>query len=575
MARMLPPFVSEHTTSEAEVELFKLISHELPDEWSVLHSLGIGTHNTKPWAEIDFVLIGPPGVICLEVKGGTVRRENGRWIFRNRHGHDSEPKAEGPFDQVGGGSAALRHYVFERVPEARRSFIGYGVATPDSPLQASGPDIVREVLFEPEDVARPFLEYVSRVVGYWRDRIGTMRDRPVADLDEGTRSAIATLLRGDFDGRMSLRARADVVKRDLIRLTEEQYAVLDGLQDEDRAIIRGGAGTGKTLLAIEEARRYAAQGRTVLVLCYNRQLADSLAKATAGIAGVRAAGIHSYMADIVRRAGLESELPRAAESALFTVFYPETCFKALVDGLVEDRYDVVIVDEGQDLLTSAYLDVIEAILKGGLPSGIWRVFYDRRQDIFRGIEPDGLKRMLGLGTKYNLSVNCRNTMPIGVSTSLLCGLPTGETLRVDGDDVETRWSSTSNEARRLLVRDINALLSGGFKSEDIVVLSHRRLENSPTCRGLTVYSHPIEDLANGSRSRNSIGFSTIPAFKGLEADAVFLVDVDDLASVEAVAGLYVGSSRARTNLYIYLDESVHEAYDERAGDFGRRIVGRA
>jgi len=282
------------------------------------------------------------------------------------------------------------------------------------------------------------------------------------------------------------------------------------------------------------------------------------------------------MADIVRRAGLESELPRAAESALFTVFYPEACFKALCDELVPDRYDVVIVDEGQDLLTNAYLDVVEGLLNGGLVAGKWRVFYDRRQDIFRGVEPDGLKRIQGLGMKYNLSVNCRNTMPIGICTSLLCGLPAGESLRVDGDDVEIRWYTTNSEARRLLVKDVNAMIVGGFASDDLVVLSARRLENSPMCSDLDVYSHPFADIREGgAKVRNAIPFSTIGAFKGLEADAVFLVDVDDLESTEAVAGLYVASSRARTNLYIYLDESLRAAYNDRAADFGRRMVGRA
>jgi hypothetical protein len=107
MARMIPTFVSEHTTSEAEVELFKVIGRELPEEWTVLHSLGLATHARKPWAEIDFVLVGPPGVLCLEVKGGRIRRQEGRWIFTNRHGKESEPKVEGPFDQAGGAASAL------------------------------------------------------------------------------------------------------------------------------------------------------------------------------------------------------------------------------------------------------------------------------------------------------------------------------------------------------------------------------------------------------------------------------------------------------------------------------------
>src|SRR6185436_2727641 len=170
-----------------------------------------------------------------------------------------------------------------------------------------------------------------------------MRGRAVEDLDDRARADIADLLRGDFDGRMSLRARADGVNKELLRLTTEQYAVLDGLADVERAFIRGGAGTGKTLLAVEEARRFAAAGNSVLLLCYNRALAEFLVASTAGLVGVRAASLHSFMADVVRRAGLEPELPPAAETALFSVFYPELAFKALFERMVADQFDVLIV----------------------------------------------------------------------------------------------------------------------------------------------------------------------------------------------------------------------------------------
>ena len=72
MARMLPPFVAESTQSAAERKLFVVLQDELSDEWTVLHSLGSTLHDRKPWAEIDFVLVGPAGVYCLEVKGGRV-----------------------------------------------------------------------------------------------------------------------------------------------------------------------------------------------------------------------------------------------------------------------------------------------------------------------------------------------------------------------------------------------------------------------------------------------------------------------------------------------------------------------
>src|SRR5438105_1281638 len=112
---MIPQTVRRGTSSDAERKLFRVIRDDLSDEWTVLHSLGLAGHERKPWAEVDFVLIGPPGVYCLEVKGGRIRREAGRWFFTDRAGRTTE-KGEGPFEQVGGASAALAGHLFARMP---------------------------------------------------------------------------------------------------------------------------------------------------------------------------------------------------------------------------------------------------------------------------------------------------------------------------------------------------------------------------------------------------------------------------------------------------------------------------
>ena len=78
MARMIPSRVSETTKSHAERQMFEKISTELSDDWIVLHSLGVAECRDRPWTEVDFVLIGPLGVYCLEVKGGNLRRVGGK-----------------------------------------------------------------------------------------------------------------------------------------------------------------------------------------------------------------------------------------------------------------------------------------------------------------------------------------------------------------------------------------------------------------------------------------------------------------------------------------------------------------
>ena len=86
---------------------------KLSREWVTLHSLGLSTHERKPWAEIDFVLAGPAGLFCLEVKGGRIARTDGMWSFTNKAGRTDE-KREGPFEQVGSAAAALYKYILSK-----------------------------------------------------------------------------------------------------------------------------------------------------------------------------------------------------------------------------------------------------------------------------------------------------------------------------------------------------------------------------------------------------------------------------------------------------------------------------
>ena len=107
------------------------------------------------------------------------------------------------------------------------------------------------------------------------------------------------------------------------------------------------------------------------------------------------------------------------------------------------------------------------------------MFYDPRQNLYSRIEPSAEERLRRVSASYSLTVNCRNTKPIGVATGLLCGASPAETLVVDGPDVTVRWFRDDREQLRLIGRDVNRLLSGGFALQDVVLLGRRRLANTP------------------------------------------------------------------------------------------------
>ena len=84
---------------------------------------------------------------------------------------------------------------------------------------------------------------------------------------------------------------ADQEARRLV-LTKDQMRVLDFLRSHRRAAVSGGAGTGKTVLALEKARRLASEGFKTLLTCYNRQLADHLSSTCAGTSDLDVMSFH-------------------------------------------------------------------------------------------------------------------------------------------------------------------------------------------------------------------------------------------------------------------------------------------
>ena len=564
---MLPREINPDVKSNAERKVFQLCEIDLGHEWTVLHSVGLASHKTKPWAEIDFVLIGPPGVFCLEVKGGDVQRKDGSWHFTNFHG-DTTVKHEGPFEQVGSASSALFKYLTAQDSSLYDVPVGYGVVMPDCKFSYAGPEIEPKILYDERDLVKPFTAYLRRISDYWHERLEN-RGKRITTVNEFLNKKIVDYIRKDFDLRPSIKTRIGLAKADLLELTKEQYKRLDDMADNERVIVKGGAGTGKTLLAVEEARRQALNKKKVFLCCYNKNLGAELKKATKDLPEITAGHLHGFMIEKIREAGLESQMPDAHQDDLFSIFYPQYCEEALMNLSELQNYDVLIVDEGQDLLSEPYLEVFEALLKNGLEKGNWKFFYDPTQNIYGGINPAGMKLLdEGHPAKFTLTENCRNTEKIAVATHLISGIEIPKTKKTSGIEVKSDYFNDEAQLRKSVSNSVNRLLSGGMKPWEIIVLGPKRLENSNLKHGLL--NVPFKLTADSStfvHGSNAIRYSTIKAFKGLESDAVILIDIDDLDSAESSFNLYVAGTRACAYLEIFMAREVEPQYNRKSFEF--------
>ena len=570
MTRMLPPTIHSSVQSRAERRIYEVI-RDAPntDHWICLHSLGLAHHERKRRAEIDFVLLTQHGVFVLEVKGGKISRRNGIWYTEGRNGE--HPLHESPFDQASSAMFELARNVrehFQGKPLANTLF-GYGVVMPDVTFEDTGPESDPRSVFDRRDLQKPFSAYVDRLAEFARQA----DPRPRNALNRARIDELADFLRGDFDLVPTMDAIIDDTRTQLAELTREQRGVLDAIDQSPRLLVDGGAGTGKTLLAIEAARRLAREGQRVLFLTYNKLLAARLTSAAAaeeyaGELVVR--NVHRHFHDVVKASPLAEELEQKFDpdkSETFDVLLPEYAELAAADS-AEGMFDALVIDEAQDLLTTRNLNALSEMLHGGLDEGRWYAFLDTRDQalVYARAEQAALDRLRQHGVIQRLVINCRNTRPIARQTSLLSGSRRRSEARVGGPPVEFIPYREQSGWAGNLERVINDLRREGVSPGQVSVLLARRPAppQAKALERLGVEALDDEKVpALGSNALDCMTWSTVSGFKGLENDAVILVGVDNVEKDWFRGIIYVGMSRARTRLYVVLSEACEEERQRR------------
>jgi hypothetical protein len=580
---MIPPLVHPSVRSGAERRLFETIATAAnTDDWYCLHSLALARHDTKRRAEIDFLLLTRVGVFVLEVKGGRVSRSGGLWSFTDRWDRTTS-KQESPFEQASSAMFALEREVsehFAKQGSRGKRLFGFGVLFPDIIFDDVGVEGDKRQVYDQRDASKAFSEYVERLAGYWRERSqdgsgGPTRRAPTTkDLE-----SLVSLLRGDFDCVPTLGARAEQAKRDLVSLEATQYSVLDGLQfGHDmglmpaRHFVQGGAGTGKTLLAAEVSRRAATAGSgRVLLLCFNRVLHALLSHHLQSHENIEVKTVGMLFRELVADSPFDGEFTsRAAgkeSSEVYATVLPELAEKAVLAGIAL-KYDCLVVDEAQDMMSGQVLDILDFVVEGGLQDGSWWFFCDinNQASVFGVFEQQALFRLIRHGQVTVLPTNRRNTIPVATETAILARPKAAPPATTEGVPVVSRFYKAADDQKKRLASDLDKLLKQGIAPHQLTVLSP--LGENACVRGLQTtlaLRQVTQDNAwkVGSPLLDAVTFCTVSSFKGLENDFILLTDVESLATSWWAGVVYVGMSRARVGLYVYLNQTLKIAHDER------------
>jgi len=529
MAIMIPDKPKEFEVNSHEDLMFEALA-TLPDSYYVFHSFSIVkvVDSVVYESETDFVIFHPQkGLLCLEAKAGQVKYEAGVW----KYGSGKIMSHDGPFNQAAMNKWKLSKYMKENNMEylLERCKLMHAVWFPSvSKSRFVGVRLPAEADMKLLLTSDSFAHLTEDIEAVFTVRLPNHNENNLSNKD--VQVLLNRVLAPSFELVSIAQMKADHYRVVFKQMLKEQVSLLNYLEEQNTAIINGLAGTGKTVMALEKAKRNADNGEKVLFLCYNVHLKNYIqtSYAHSNIAYYTIDGFACMLCD-TQMADYE-RLQETLEEMYLEGSFP---------------YQHVIIDEGQDFGKQQMEEVeLISLLKSNVlddvsKNGTFYLFYDKNQMVQSDKVPDYIS---DADCKLTLYRNCRNTENIAVTSMRLLGTIKKPKLfegAVLGDLSEMYFANGLSNAISVL----NGLIEKNWELgyHNITIL---------TCK-TEVSSVITNECSDGCYlyKGKKIPFSTCRKFKGLESDVIIMVDMDyGIFSANGDQLMYVGSSRARYRL---------------------------
>ena len=535
-ARSLPDSPTFVTASEREV--WQRAQRQLPDDCIIVSSVRIADRHKDH--EADLVLLMPDsGIVVVEVKGSHVWVDNGQWFIQRREG----PDRIYPVDQARDAQYALRNYVESDPRWGSRSRVRWGhhvvLARTELDPEFATPNLPRWRVSGKNDLSNLGERLWDTTSLHQKDARTPTHD----DVD-----LIVDILGGRLHPTKNPTAIAADREDHAQRLTMEQANLLKVTRLLPRLEIRGGAGSGKTVLATQQARELASGRRTgakqrVAVVCYSSGLASHLRRELlVGQRSKQPAFVGTFE-DLGRRWGLE-EFGTRRDSAFWETELPALMAQRAASLPHDQKFDAIIVDEAQDFADDWWLPLLRA-LKDEETGGLY-AYSDERQRVFArfGRPPVQLVPLV-------LDHNLRNTKQIASTFVPLA--PTGMELRGGDGPQVTFVPASSADALQVADDQADALFDEGWDAGDIALITlgqrHPVQVERQESQGQQGYWDTFWDA-------DDIFYGHVLGFKGMERRAIVLCVNESGTRDRAAERLYVGLSRATDRLIVVGDPDV-------------------
>ena len=528
----------------AEVRVYDRLAEALDDSFHVFYSspwLGTDRLGNEKDGECDFLIAHSRyGILAIEVKGGreiSFDPMDAQWRSTDHGGFVH--KIKDPVSQA----RSAKHEILKRLNESlrgpkRRIHAAHGVLFPSagSPRGNLGADRPAYIFCCSHQFQHGLREWVA-------DRLKEgQRPDNCESLGRDGIAALERLLAHPFTLSFRIGAALAEAEGEFRVLEPSQYHILDVIADIPRALIRGAAGTGKTVVAIEEALRSAATGRKTLLTCYSRPLAMDLERRLKAVENLTVVSFHRLCGHMASQASVQIPT-NVSEQELYESVLPNALYSAM-EIKPALKWDTIIVDEGQDFRANWWI-AIDSCLNS---NGNLRVFMDSNQSVYDGAK-NGVHDLSVVPVR--ISRNLRNTKNIHKAASAHYS---GPEIIADGPDgLEVSWINAGNPGSKVeaALKELRRLVyNEEVAPSDIAVLVNGPAARTSFLEKSSGTNIPLTDAE--TMMLEEVVVDTVRRFKGLERSAIILIVSGDEMERRELA--YVAFSRARAYLCIVCSE---------------------
>lgn len=520
--------------------------------WNVeyLHEYSI-----KP-GECDFIIILPNhGIAFVEIKGGGIKfsSENKEWTSTNQF---DTFVIKDPFQQAMIAEREMIRKIRKQLPQIvlpSFHFVGFvDIAKASLSSQKLPPNAISEIIFTYDDI------YEKNILKKIKNLFNKQNQKNLNNyfMIDSESKVIKNIIRPDFELKPKLSDQINQETKEILYLSDEQIQALKILKNKKKVFIEGGAGTGKTFLAIHKAKELAENGLNTLLLSHSRTLTRSIYKEYFGSKKKENVTISSPFLltkklAIRNKVDYQLELKKYIDQdEKFNVGYPALLLKILKMQGKEILFDAIIVDEGQRFNDDWWLVIEELIPK----DGVLYAFYDPNQNLFSNKTSDYLVEQ---DDCFPLSINFRNTKEIfSISEKLYKGMEI-ESNGPSGRPIEWIKCIGYDNQNLNIALSLERFLNQGISPKDIGIINFGPvaikggLQEVLKRRGINII---LDSLM--SREEKFISYDSVARFQGHEVPIIILTNFADALDEKSIPDLYTALTRASNHLVIIAGDNI-------------------